>query len=245
MSLSDRRDELLNMLSPSAPTGVRTIAEKLFISEPTVRRDLKELAAEGLVIRTHGGVMLSSPAADKSLPLCSREFQMSEQKDSICRQAAEIVKNGDVVMLDNSTTALHMVPYLKNKKDIIVITNGIRLAEALCPENIKCLMTGGQVKTEAYGLIGADAVKFLSGYNADVCFFSCRGISPDGRLTDTSVGEDEIRAAMMARSKKSVLLADSSKFGLTFWHNLCHIGELDEVFSDADINISDYAKDNR
>ena len=150
MSLSDRRDELLNMLSPSAPTGVRTIAEKLFISEPTVRRDLKELAAEGLVIRTHGGVMLSSPAADKSLPLCSREFLMSEQKDSICRQAAEIVKNGDVVMLDNSTTALHMVPYLKNKKDIIVITNGIRLAEALCPENIKCLMTGGQVKTEAY-----------------------------------------------------------------------------------------------
>lgn len=244
MALSDRRDDLLNMLSPSAPTGVRVIAEKLFISEPTVRRDLKELAAEGLVIRTHGGVMLSSLAADKSLPLCRREYLMNEQKDAICRKASEIIKNGDVIMLDNSTTALHMVPYLKNKKDIIVITNGIRLAEALCPENIKCLMTGGQVKTEAYGLIGADAVKFLSSYNADVCFFSCRGISPDGRLTDTSVGEDEIRAAMISKAKKSVLLADSSKLGLTFWHNLCHISELDAVFSDAEIKISDYADKN-
>ena len=73
MPLSDRKQELLNMLSPSAPTDVKKIADTLYVSQPTVRRDLAQLAAEGLVIRTHGGVMLSSRAADKSLPLTSRK----------------------------------------------------------------------------------------------------------------------------------------------------------------------------
>lgn len=242
MPLSDRKQELLNMLSPSAPTDVKKIADTLYVSQPTVRRDLAQLAAEGLVIRTHGGVMLSSRAADKSLPLASREYLMNEQKTKIAMTAARLINDGDVIMADNSTTVLHLAPFLKDKKDVIVITNGLRLAEALATENVKCLMTGGTVKTEAYGLIGEEALAFLKNYNADVCFFSCRGITSGGYLCDTSVGEDDVRAVMMRQSKKSVLLADSSKFGLSFWHNLCHISQIDEVISDQPVDKNAYKK---
>lgn len=230
MSLSDRETELLNLLSTDSAISVEELAKRLFVSMPTIRRDLMALADRGLILRTHGGATLRHDTAENRMPLYLRQSMNSREKRQIAESAATLVKNGDIVFLDASTTAAYLVPILADFKDVIVITSGVRTAMALSETGIKALCTGGLMINNSFSYIGQDAINMIRHYNADLFFFSCHGIADDGMLTDTSREENDLRAEMMHRAKRNVLLVDNSKFGLPCWHNLCHVSEVDHVF---------------
>lgn len=233
MALSDRESELLSLLSSDKSTSVQTLARQLFVSLPTVRRDLATLAEKGLVLRTHGGATLRTDAADYRTPLYLRQTRNSREKRRIAEAAVSLVKNGDIILLDASSTASYLIPLLADFSDIIVITSGVRTAMALSETGIKSLCTGGLMINNSFSYIGQDAADMVRRYNADLFLFSCHGLSPDGMVTDTSQEENDLRREMMKRAKRSVLLVDSSKFGVQCWHNLCHLSEVDYCFSDA------------
>jgi DeoR/GlpR family transcriptional regulator of sugar metabolism len=140
-----------------------------------------------------------------------------------------------VVMLDGSTSAYHMVPYLAKYKNLIVITSGAKTALMLAEANIRTFCTGGQMIIHSYSYVGEQAEEFIKNFNADILFFSSQSLSLDGDITDSSEEETAIRKVMLKQAKKKVFLCDSSKFGQGCFNNLCHISDVDEVICDEEL----------
>ena len=147
-------------------------------------------------------------------------------------QASRFISDGMVIMLDGSTSAYHLVPYLAKFKDIIVITSGAKTAVALAELQIPVYCTGGRMRTNSFSYIGREAEEMVERFNADAVFFSCHGLSMDGRMSDLSVEEASLRRVMLRKSRKKYLLCDSSKFGKTYFYDMGSVTELDGVISD-------------
>ena len=137
-----------------------------------------------------------------------------------------------VVMLDGSTSAYHLVPYLCRRKDLIVITSGAKTAVALAEANVRTFCTGGQMLIHSFSYIGEQAERFVRTLNADILFFSCHGLSADGQMSDPAIEEANLRRVMFERCRKKVLLCDSSKFGKTCLYNMGDVSEVDAIISD-------------
>ena len=231
MSTYKRESEYIRLLAGRDHT-VKELAEKLFISEPTVRRDIALLKEKDLLTSKNGVVSLKVSFSDKRIPLFIRETEQNEEKVRIAERAAKHVKDGDVVMLDASTTAYHLLPHLVKFKNLILITNGAKTAIEAASMGIKTICTGGELAPESFCYVGEDAESVLRRYNADIAFFSCRGLSNDGRVTDNSILENGIRRIMMENSARSFLLCDKSKHGKVYINTLCHTKNLDGVISE-------------
>ena len=116
-----------------------------------------------------------------------------------------------------------------------MITNSAKASFVLEEMGIKNICTGGHMINKSFSYLGDDAIKTVNNYNADVMFFSCRGLSDNGFLTDNSIEENLVRKAMMKKSRKSVLLCDKNKIEKTYLNNLCHISEVDEIICDESV----------
>lgn len=233
MSFHERKQTLIQLLQKSQELSTSEIAKILYVSEPTVRRDLKKLEESGEIIRVHGGAKNQPLAADLNTPYFIREDMQNVEKSLIGGKAAALVNDGDVIFLDASSTTFNMLPHLKEKKNIIVITNGAKTALLLGQMGIKNICTGGRMLKNTFAFVGYDAIQTLKRYNADKAFVSCHGLSLEGLATDKSIEENDLRLEMMAQAKESYLLCDSSKFGKTYLHTLCSISAFHDVLSDA------------
>lgn len=229
MGYYEREKEILSLLTERDMLTVSELAEKLYISEPTVRRDLATLSKKGLVIRTHGGVMPRAKAADEVFAISLREQVHGAAKMTMGKKAASLVRDGMVIMMDGSTSAFAVLPYLTEHKDIIVITNGAKTAMALGELGIKNFCTGGQMINDTMAYVGRHAEQMIQEINADILFFSARGLGMDGYFSDSSIEENNLRRIMMQRSKQQVMLLDSSKIGERYIDVLCHMRDVTEV----------------
>ena len=230
MSLYSRESQYINILANS-PHTVKELSEKLFISEPTVRRDIILLQKKELLTCKRGLVTLKSNSPDRRIPLFIRNLEQNEEKKAIAIKAVSHIKDGFTIMLDASTTALHIIPYLTNFKNILVITNGAKTALEAASMGIKTISTGGEMTLESFCYVGADAESLLQQYNADIAFFSCRSRTSDGLATDTSRLENSIRKIMIRNSSLSFLLCDKSKLGNRYLNTLCDVKQLDGVIT--------------
>ena len=231
MSLYHREDQYLRTLSDGEMT-VAELSRRLYISEPTVRRDLLQLKEKGWVDWRRGRVSLKANAPDRRVPMAIRDIENGDAKHRMAQKAAAYIKDGQVIMLDASTSARCLVPYLKAHKNVFVITSGAKTALALAQAGVRTLCIGGEMALESYSYIGPDAERTLSRYNADAAFFSTRGLSDDGRVTDSSIVENNIRRIMIARAKETYLLCDNSKMGQLYLNTLCSTDELTAVITD-------------
>lgn len=228
---SARETDVLNILKQEGEVSVESLRKRLFVSEATVRRELKSMEQKGLIIRPHGKAVLNVGFADKNAIFSQRENIASVVKDKLALEAVKnSITDGKVVFLDASSTAMHTVKYLNDYSDIIVITSGIKTLLELSKTSIKHYSTGGMAMPASSSLVGQTAIDAVNSYNADVCFVSCNALSADGFATDSSVLENDVRRAIMRRSKLKILLVDDSKIGKERWNNLCHISEFDEVY---------------
>ncbi len=230
MSIYNREQKYLSLLSESGYT-VKELSEKLFISEPTVRRDITALKEKDLVVCNRGNVKLKTTFADKRIPLFIRDMEHNEEKKEIAIKAISHVKDGDVIMLDASTTAFYLLPHLTAFKNILLITNGAKTALEAASMGIRTLCTGGEMTLESFSYVGTDTENFLRRYNADIAFFSCRGLSDDNIATDNSILENSVRKIMIQNSQKRFLLCDKSKFGKKYLSTLCTENEIDGIIT--------------
>ena len=222
------------MLEQTGSVRIDVLTKALYASDATIRRDLSRLEAEGLIIRAHGKAVSINLYADKCVPYGVREATGIDAKRRIAEAAVrEQVKEGSVVMLDASSTALQTVEHLARINDLIVITSGISTLVELMKTNLRFYSTGGRAINESSSFVGQTALNAIDTFNADVCFVSCHGLGTSGFVTDTSERENDVRAAMLKRSKRRVLLLDGTKLGEDCWHNLCHVSEFDEVYCNA------------
>ena len=233
MMISERHRRIVEELKNDPSISVRELSKKLFVSEPTIRRDFTELHDKGIITKIYGGAILNTEAAYREIPFFLRENEKSSTKSEMGKRAASLVKDGAVVMLDGSTSAYHMVPYLSRLSNLTVITSGAKTAVALAEANIRTFCTGGQMIIHSYSYVGEQAEAFVRNINADILFFSCHGLDMSGRMTDNAIEEANLRKVMFEHSAKKILLCDSSKIGKTYFYNMGSISDIDQIISDA------------
>ena len=209
------------------------LSERLFVSLPTLRRDLIKLQKKGLIEKKYGSVSLIKYPADRQIAFALRAEEQNDSKLLMARRAVALVKEGNTVMLDAATSTYFIVPYLAELKNIIVITSGAKTALLLAQHGIPNICTGGKMINKSFSYTGNDALATVMRYNADIAFVSCRGLSEEGLVSDNSIEENEVRLAMMRQAKKKVLLCDGQKIGKTYLHNLCRASDFDEIISDG------------
>lgn len=227
----ERHEQIVKLLKGGRMVSVNELAGRLFVSEATVRRDLSALERAGVVRRVYGGAVLTG--ANRDVPLLMRETEAQEAKQHIGRIAASLVHENDVILLDASSTVHSMIPYLKDFKNVVAVTSGLKTALALGEKHIKTYLTGGLMIDNSYSMIGGYARDMIETLNADIVFFSCRGVSADGRMTDSSVEECELRKLMFRHAKRRVLLAAHNKIGRDYFYVQGHVSEMDDIVSDA------------
>lgn len=232
MLISERQNQIIRLLEQNPRITVRELAQALSFSEPTIRRDFTELHKKGVITKCYGGAILNQGKADREIPFVLRENEKSRPKAEMGLQASRLISDGMVIMLDGSTSAYHLVPYLAKFKDIIVITSGAKTAVALAELQIPVYCTGGRMRTNSFSYIGREAEEMVERFNADIVFFSCHGLSEEGRMSDLSVEEASLRRVMLRKSRKKYLLCDSSKFDKVYFYDMGDISELDAVISD-------------
>lgn len=230
----DREKAILELLLKKKRVTVKELARVLYASEPSIRRDLLQLEKQNLIRRVHGGAVLEEHSTSLSkIPFVLRELEDHDAKRIMAQKAAALVESGQVIFLDASSSAYAMIPYLAAKTNLTVITSGVKALMLLAEYGIPAFATGGRLLPTCLSLVDDDAIATVKKYNADWAFFSCRGLSPDGWVTDISIEENRVRAAMMGQARRSVLLCASEKFNKTYLHNLCHRDDL-TVISDIE-----------
>lgn len=232
MLKNERYEKILEILDENTYATAKQLSELLFVSIPTIRRDLTELQRQGLIRRNHGGAKKISDGGAE-IPLPFRNSYKQREKKLLCKAAAELVKDGDTVFVDGSTTLLHMADYLSVIQDVTVVTNGLPLAMMLCNRGVRTFCVGGEMLPNALTMAGGYAQEFVSHFNFDTVFFSAYGVSDKSMIVDTALPESTLFKAAMEHSSKTVFVCDADKFHLTTPYNVLPLSKLDYLVTNV------------
>ena len=232
MIKDERYDEILKILDEEKYISAQELAKRLYVSLPTIRRDLSLLHKRGQIVRSHGGAKIIE-AGSVVAPLNFRRTVNSNKKRQLCKAAAKMINEKDIIFIDSSTTTLQMAEFIDAKSMVTVVTNGITLATLLARKGIKIFCTGGEIFENSLANFGSFAEEFIQKFNFDKMFFSCHGINDNGMLTDPSLPETQIRKIATGQSKKTIFLCDESKFSLSAPYNLMAIEKLDFIITNT------------
>ena len=232
MIREERHARILDYLEANKSASVCQIAQALFTSESSVRRDLVTLEKSGLVQRVWGGVILSK-YQNSVVPLALRESANSGEKERIAAEAAALVKENMTILMDASSTVHRMLRYLGHLRSLTVITNDARaFSDAELIPNARIYSTGGIYDRMNHAFVGAAAEAYLRTVHADLLFFSSQGISEDGEISDASEEETALRRVMLERADERIFLCDSSKLGKRRTFTICQKDDVDDIICD-------------
>jgi DeoR family myo-inositol catabolism operon transcriptional repressor len=228
MDNSERQQEILKYLATVHFASISEIAAVIFTSEATVRRDLQKLSEKGVVKLVYGGVVISEYYKEP-VPIHLRDNENSAEKELIAKKAADLIEDNGTVIFDSSSTVRRICKHIKERKNLTIITNNLRVCEELKNSNIKVFCTGGSLIQKQECFVGHFAEEFIKKIKADVLFFSTQGLSQNGDITDSSEEEIALRKIMIENSKRQYFLCDSSKIGVDFPFTLCNKTEITDI----------------
>jgi len=232
MIKEERHNELIKVLKEKRFASVDYLSQKLFASLPTIRRDLAELENKGFLMRCHGGAMITDDEK-LDIPIAFRNVTNIREKIKICKLAASLINDGNVIFMDASTTVLHIIDFIKNKKNITVVTNSMQACTLLYKYNIKTYCTGGFLLENSLAFVGRRAEEFVTDFHADIMFFSSCALDNEGYVTDYSEYEASLRKTMFKYANKLVFMCDNTKFNKSSIFNIIHLKNVDYIISDS------------
>ena len=228
----ERQQSIIDYLEKNRLATIRELARAVYTSEASVRRDVCELEKSGYVEKVYGGVLLTKYKSS-IIPARLRDNENHLAKDGIAAKAAKLIKSGDTVMMDASTTAFRICKHIKGLKNIKIITNNLRICgEFTESDDVKVYCTGGAYSPRNSCFLGSYAEQFIKTVNADILFFSAQGISDDGVISDVDENEVSMRKVMLSQSKRKVFLCDSSKMGVSKPFKVCDRDDIDEIITE-------------
>ncbi len=236
MSAFERRQHILSLLKGRASVDVNELAEQLGVSKVTIRHDLDALEKEGALTRVRGGAVRRDEYKPHDHTFAVRAEVNASAKNRIARWAADMVQDGESILMDASTTVFHMVPYLLESRRLTIITNSIEVATALVknPTHTVILIGGELSPTGAYvrsHLAGPN----LGQLHARTAFVSCSGFTIQDGLMQSDIQEAELKRHMVHSADRVVALIDSSKFGKRDLTSFATTGEVTHIFTDGDL----------
>lgn len=232
----ERQASILQLLRQTPGITVSELAQMLRVSEGTIRNDLKALESAGKIQRVRGGAIVPDHHTFISPTFAARARTNVRAKECIARWAAELVEDGDSIMLDASTTVYAMVPYLQKRKNLTVITNGIEIALALA-KNLShtVILIGGKVRPDGTSVGGSLGEQIVRNLHARTAFVSCTGFSVSAGLTEVDLPEIELKRLMIQSAERVIALIDSSKFGRVDLTSFATIEQIAHIFTDDQI----------
>ena len=230
----ERRNEIEKLITEQKSVLVPELAKLFDVTTETIRGDLLKLEKQGVLVRTYGGATLAEGSGTE-LGVMDRNIVNFEGKQRIGMRAAQMIRDGDTVFLDASTSAWHLARCIKTKRSLTVITNSNKIITELgsC-EHINVISTGGELNHRNMSFSGRCAERNIrENYFANKCFFSCKGATLARGLVDSTEAEAEMKKAMLKNSEMSIFLCDRNKLGKLGVHMIAPITGIDCMISDV------------
>lgn len=232
LSQPERFSRIEDSLHIHSRVTVEQLSRALKVSPVTVRADLSELERRGRLVRVHGGAMSANKAAHE-LNFEYRTQIQHTSKHAIGKYAASLVRDGDSIFLDASTTALELARQVVDRRELTVITNSIRSAEELVTHpNLTVIMPGGIVRREAFSLVGMWSADLIQQFNISRAFMGARGFTLKEGLTDVNPDEVALKRAIVEVAREVVGLIDSTKWNQVALASFCTVEQLSTVITD-------------
>lgn len=241
----ERKAEIISTLESTGTVDVSDLAVRFKTSRETIRRDLRELEANGIIKRTHGGAVLAerhnSIQKPQEYPVAVRGIQRFNEKNEICKKAASFIQNGDIIFVDNSSTTMYLSKHIPAGIQVTFITNSIKFLLE-CSQNpnsnILLICLGGIFKGDNLSVYGNATLKSAEEYYPNKAFLSCAAISTGAMLADTSIHEIDTKRMMIERAQEVFILADHTKFGKNGPIFLSTADAVDCLITDSKTDIS-------
>ena len=233
---AERHQFILSKLKKEGKVNVLDLCLDLNVSSVTIRKDLKTLEDKNLLFRTHGGGTSSNPyTIDR--PVNEKEKIRAEEKSSIGAVAAALIEPNDCIIIASGTTVLSLAKHIKPEGSLTVITAALHVATELNRhQDVEVLVLGGILRKSSSSVTGMYAEKILDDFSCSKLFLGVDGIDPDFGLTTTHIQEAQLNRKMIAASQKTIVLADSSKFGKRGFGRICGLEDVEQVITDSGIS---------
>ena len=232
MSITQRQEQILGLLNDRSFITVQELSQLTFTSASSIRRDLTYLQNNGLVKRLHGGVSAVSPVTNVA-SFYDRTHKNVKEKRLIAQKAAALLKDGQTVLLDSSTTATFLLPYIAKHHNMTVFTNNLSTALHAIELGIRTHCLGGHAVNGSTALAGTETFTALSQLMADILFFSSQSLDGAGCISDRTEEENYVRKLMLGAAKTRVFLCDGEKFDTHSTYTLCRLDDIEYAVFDV------------
>ncbi|HSI58083.1 MAG TPA: DeoR/GlpR family DNA-binding transcription regulator [Ideonella sp.] len=223
MLTRQRKQHLLALLKRDGQIVAKVLSAELGLSEDTIRRDLRELAQEGLLQRVHGGAL---PASQALADFSQRRHVATDEKAAIARAAAGLVADGQVVFVDGGTTAVQWARALAPTLRATVITHSPSVAVELAGHaHVEVVIIGGRLFKHSVVAVGATAIESIARFHADLYFMGVTGVHPQAGLTTGDMEEASVKRALMAAAAETVVMASSEKLNAASPHVIAPLAQ--------------------
>lgn len=235
----ERRRAVLEILNREGRVLVLDLAKRFETSQVTIRKDLEDLHAHGLIHRTHGGALPAREGALEDPTLREKEKLHRKEKLRIAEAAARLVQEGQVVILDSGTTTTAIARALRHFQNLTIVTNAVNIAAELSGTAVDVILTGGTLRKNSFSLVGPIAEETLHRLHADLLFLGVDGFDVQYGLSTPNLLEAKVNRVMVDVAKRTVAACDSSKFGRRSLSLIAPPTALHEVITDRGAPKSD------
>ncbi|MCM3630158.1 DeoR/GlpR family DNA-binding transcription regulator [Paenibacillus glycanilyticus] len=230
----ERKREILDIINDAGKVQTNDLVKRFRVSSETIRRYLEELEAENRLKRVYGGAVKMTLVYEE-LSHTKREVLRVDEKKRIGRAAAALVQDHDVIVIDDGSTTLQMIPYLLYKKNLTIITNSISGLNMIMDYQNKEMFSGevffigGKIDPRHYRISGSLAEKFMESFFVNKAFISIDGIMPEQGITSFDSDRALLAQKMMHKSEQTIILTDSSKFGVNRLYKIADFAAIDVI----------------
>ena len=238
MLRKERQQQIMNMLHKQGSVKIPELAETFGVSIITIRRDFDEMVEEGLIQKVYGGAILAAqtaPETDVQRLFHTRLERNHRQKKAIGIAAANLVKERETIVLNIGTTALEIAKNLRDVEDLTVLTNSIPILSELANTRLNVYSLGGKLRGNELALHGSLAFNSLNDFCVDKAFIGAGGITLENGITDHNRDSAELSSTIVNRSRKTILVIDSSKFGRDASAVVGPLNIVDTIITDSGI----------
>lgn len=235
-SVAERRSKTIKLLNEKGQAAVSELSRMLNVSEVTIRKDLQYLEEKNVLIRTHGGAMKKDYLV-QDLHFDDKGKKNAEQKRRIGERAAQMVQDGDSLILDAGTTVMQLAKSLHNNRNLNVLTPAINIAlELMRNPEIQITVLGGILRPTSAAVVGSYAEMMLRDHFCSKLFLAADGFDPMFGITTTNALEAHLNRLMIDSAQDAILVIDSSKFGRRGLSRICSVDQIDIVITDSGIS---------
>jgi DeoR family fructose operon transcriptional repressor len=236
MYAEERQQVILERARAKGRVDVAALAEEFDVTTETIRRDLTVLERHGVLRRVHGGAI---PVERLGIePAVEQRYEVNAmQKERIAKAALDQLPEGGSIILDAGTTTVRFAEILPSDREITVVTHALPIASMLAERmNITLHLVGGRIRPGTLAAVGSWSARELAEIFVDVAFLGTNGVSPTRGLTTPDLAEAAVKTALMRSARRTVVLADHSKFGREDFAHVADLSEVDTIITDSEVD---------